>query len=31
MGGVVCCMCEVVMLCEVVGYDVVLIEMVGVG
>lgn len=31
LGGVVCCICEIVWLCEGVGFDVVLIEIVGVG
>lgn len=31
LGGVVWCMCEVFLVVEVVGFDVVLIEIVGVG
>lgn len=31
LGGVVCKIWEVIILCEVVGYDIILIEIVGVG
>lgn len=31
LGGVVCGICEIILLCEVVGYDFLIIEIVGVG
>lgn len=31
LGGVVCKICEIIILCEVVGFDKIFVEMVGVG